>query len=903
MSLNVHAPNGACGSRPDRGRSFVPIAKAVLSARSDRDAWSISRGELWCLVSPIAGLPRLQGWKLHLAATASSAGRVLQRSLPLLLDAGVAFKFASTVEDVVDLNAPNFPRAGSGKFITAYPDDDAQLTELAQRLHAATVGEPAPAILSDRRYRPDSAVHYRYGAFQGATVLSNDGEYQTMLVDPQGELVEDRREPRFTPPPWARSPFAAAQPAHRPGAVLKLGGRFRVIEAVRHANKGGVYGGIDESDGREVILKEARAHVAGDARGHDARDVLRQEAAALEHLAALRIAPRPVALFEQGGHLFLAQERVPGVTLRRWVADAGTDVLPPPMAHGLALRLTDALGRAHDAGVVIRDFTPNNLIVTPDGDVRLIDLELAVVNPGEPDHDLGRGHHTPGYGAPEQLSGARPHPAADAFSLGATLCYLLCGEDPFFAPDIPVVRTQAQRLAEWLRSGPRALAIPASVAQLILELTDEDPDRRPTVMQAKGRLAAAVIGPAHELAGRTLEAPARLDDDAWKAAVQDAVAHTLTAMTAGHARLWPSTPFGAGTDPCNVQHGASGVLGVLCRAHATIDDGPSLLDAIATTARWIGERVERESRRPPGLYFGAAGIAWALFDAGRALDDAALMERALAVGLAQPPDWPGPDVTHGIAGLGLTLLHLWRATGAPELMEHASRCADTLAGRVEDGPGGIGWRCPPSFHSRFAGQRFYGFAHGTAGIGQFLLDMGVASGRGALVDLAGAAGDALIDAAVDIGGAGLAWPSGPDGAQDPLRYWCNGSAGIGTFLVRLHIVSGQRRHREAAEAAAVAVMQHKWRVGLAYCHGLAGNGDFLLDLAQLLGEGRFQAWAEDLATIMWSKRVMRHGGATFGDDSNALVADFNVGLGGILAFLLRLRRGGPRMWLDAVAAQ
>lgn len=155
MSLNVHAPNGACGSRPDRGRSFVPIAKAVLSARSDRDAWSISRGELWCLVSPIAGLPRLQGWKLHLAATASSAGRVLQRSLPLLLDAGVAFKFASTVEDVVDLNAPNFPRAGSGKFITAYPDDDAQLTELAQRLHAATVGEPAPAILSDRRYRPD----------------------------------------------------------------------------------------------------------------------------------------------------------------------------------------------------------------------------------------------------------------------------------------------------------------------------------------------------------------------------------------------------------------------------------------------------------------------------------------------------------------------------------------------------------------------------------------------------------------------------------------------------------------------------------------------------------------------------------------------------------------------------
>jgi hypothetical protein len=162
----------------------------------------------------------------------------------------------------------------------------------------------------------------------------------------------------------------------------------------------------------------------------------------------------------------------------------------------------------------------------------------------------------------------------------------------------------------------------------------------------------------------------------------------------------------------------------------------------------------------------------------------------------------------------------------------------------------------------------------------------------------------LVDAAVDVGGDGLAWPVGPDGAQDPLRYWCNGSAGVGAFLIRLHAVSGQRRHREAAEAAAVAVMQHKWSTGLAYCHGLAGSGDLLLDLAQLLGDRRYHAWAEDLATIAWSKRIMRGGSATFGDDPNALVADFHVGLGGILAFLLRLRRGGPRMWLDdAVVAQ
>jgi ABC-type multidrug transport system fused ATPase/permease subunit len=56
------------------------------------------------------------------------------------------------------LNAPNYPREGAGKFITVYPADDAQLVALAEQLHRATEGVPAPAILSDRPYLPGSAA-------------------------------------------------------------------------------------------------------------------------------------------------------------------------------------------------------------------------------------------------------------------------------------------------------------------------------------------------------------------------------------------------------------------------------------------------------------------------------------------------------------------------------------------------------------------------------------------------------------------------------------------------------------------------------------------------------------------------------------------------------------------------
>jgi len=885
-----------------RRQSLLPFVESFLRTRRDADDWSVSLDGLWCRVSPVDHQPREQGWKLHVAATAASAGAVLRRSLPVLLDARPAFKFASSIEDIANLNGPHYPREGSGKFITVYPDDDEQLTELAERLHRATAGQPAPAILSDRRWRADSTVHVRFGAFSGRMSISNDGEYQSMLLDPRGELVRDRREPRFTPPPWVDSPFTAPRSAARPGGSVTLGGCFRVVEAVRHANKGGVYYGV-HADGAEVVIKEARPHVAGDVRGGDARDVLRQEAAMLEQLAILGIAPRSLALFEQGGHLFLAQERVPGTTLRRWVTDTWDHEVPGPQARRIALQLSDAVRNAHEAGVVIRDLTPNNVIVTPTEDIRLIDLELAVATSADAEADLGRGRYTPGYGAPEQIAGEPASFAADAFSLGATLCYLLSGEDPIFAPDAPPVRTHRMRLAQWLRTGPRAQTISEPVTRLLVELADEDPARRSTVTEARDRLAAAPLRPAERVPRDALAELLALDDADWERAVRGILFHTLSAMDPEHRhRLWPSTIFGATSDACNVQHGAAGVLGVLCHAHATIDEEPRLLDAISVAARWIDARVGSGVRRPPGLYFGAAGIAWALHNAGLALDDGALVDRARQIALVQPADWPSPDVTHGVAGLGLTLLHLWRSTGSPALLQHANRCASTLVARAQRTEAGVSWRCPESFESRFAGKRFHGFAHGTAGIAQFLLDLGMATADDALVELASAAAEGLLVAAVDVGGGALAWPSEPDTAEEPLRYWCSGSAGIGGFFARLHVVTGDDRHRRTAEAAAVAVMQHRWRTGTAYCHGLAGNGDFLLDLAQLLGDRRYKSWAEDLAAIVWSKRIMREGYATFGDDPTALVADFNVGLGGILAFLLRLRRGGPRIWLDSGAA-
>jgi hypothetical protein len=258
-----------------------------------------------------------------------SAVLVTLRAAEVLIRNGCAFKVAVGLPHLHELVSVNADRGTSGKVITAYPADDEQFVRLAEELHQVTEHLPGPAILSDRPYRPGSLVHYRYGAFTGRTVLSNDGSYESMLVAPDGALVKDRRLAWFSPPPWVACPLddeAGAVPQSA-DAVL-LADRFVVRQAIRHGNKGGVYLGAEQTTGEEVVIKQARSHIGAMLDGTDARDRLRHEAALLGQLAPLGLTPRPVQLFEQQGHLFLAQERIPGITLAAWVSER-TDCHPP----------------------------------------------------------------------------------------------------------------------------------------------------------------------------------------------------------------------------------------------------------------------------------------------------------------------------------------------------------------------------------------------------------------------------------------------------------------------------------------------------------------------------------------------------------------------------------------------
>jgi hypothetical protein len=737
--------------------------------------------------------------------------------------------------------------------------------------------------------RPGGIVHYRYGAFGGSSVLSNDGSFQPVITGPDGRTVPDERRAWFSAPPWAVSPLPDPAPAKPSAKAVLIGGRFVVSQAIRHSYKGGVYRGTDQISRADVVLKQARPHTMSGLTGTDARDLLRHEADILDALAPLGLAPSKVALVTHQEHLFLAEEWIDGTTLRKWVSERilrDWDGRGAPFAEAVefAGRLVDLVAAVHAQDIVLRDLTPNNIMVTPDRRLRLVDLEHATRTGAR-----GSRIFTLGYAGPEQVAahrfGVAPGPQSDLFSLGATLFWLASGVHPLLMPDEPAERSYHERLGELIGGIGAHMPTVRRLSPLLLGLTADDPAQRWSLDDARAFLRTA---------GENDDDPVRAPKADIDRLITDGLTHVLGTTTPQAPRLWRSGHPESTSDPLAVQHGAGGVLAVLTRAARTLDD-KSLWRGLESVSEWIGQRLFTIDRVLPGLYFGRSGTAWALYDAARLLQDEELAARAVRLAKQIPLSWPNVDICHGVAGAGMAQLHLWQATGDAEFLHRATLAADNVLHAARERDGHLLWPIPDDFDSKLAGTTHYGFAHGAAGNGAFLLYAGLATGRAEYLGIARRAGDTLEAAAIRDGD-GAWWPYGDEVSLTAgVQHWCSGSSGVGTFLVRLWAATRERRFRDLAEAAAAAIRRDSWYSSLATCHGLPGDGEYLLDLADFTGRQRFRDWAGDLATMMAVRNTLQDGLMLLPDETGTdVTAGYATGLAGALAFLLRQRHGGTR---------
>jgi hypothetical protein len=311
----------------------------------------------------------------------------------------------------------------------------------------------------------------------------------------------------------ARADAPSSSPPTRVPQPGDLVGRYRLREILGVGGMGMVYAADDPELHRTIALKLIRTDVIT-ASGAELESRLRQEALAMAKISH----PNVVVVHDIGtigGHLFVAMEYVRGKTLRAWCASDGRtqpEIVEAFIAAG------NGLVAAHAAGLVHRDFKPENVLCGDDGRVRVTDFGLArgELQIGDPSfaeqplellaHDEGGSSSpsfatvtragqilgTPAYMAPEQLLGSAADARSDQFSFCVALFEALYKARPFPAKD---VRELARKMAlgELAHRPPDAsnAKVSARLHSIIARgLRYRSPERFPSMQALLDELAA-----------------------------------------------------------------------------------------------------------------------------------------------------------------------------------------------------------------------------------------------------------------------------------------------------------------------------------------------------------------------------------------------------------------------------
>jgi serine/threonine protein kinase len=254
-------------------------------------------------------------------------------------------------------------------------------------------------------------------------------------------------------------------------------GRFRLSARLGAGGMGVVYLGQARDTG-QVAIKVMRPE-AGDEDEFRAR--FRREVALLTRVQGL-CTVRVVEADTESDSPFLVTEYAAGPSLSEQVKRGGP--VDPEMLVGLATGLAEALVAIHGAGVVHRDLKPGNVILTQAGP-KVIDFGIAQALDGTVMTRTGRSMGSPGFMAPEQITGASGQ-ESDIFAWGLTVAYAASGRQPFGSGPAEVLPYRI------VHGTPDIAAVPPALLPLVEAAVSKDPNTRPTAADLLAWLTAAV---------------------------------------------------------------------------------------------------------------------------------------------------------------------------------------------------------------------------------------------------------------------------------------------------------------------------------------------------------------------------------------------------------------------------
>lgn len=302
-----------------------------------------------------------------------------------------------------------------------------------------------------------------------------------------------------------------------------LNNRYQLEEHLGAGGMAMVYRAHDLTLERTVAIKLLRKDFSDDP---DFRRRFHQEAKAAARLSH----PNIVTVHDFGlyaDQIFIVMEYVPGTDLKSLLKSRGKFSLED--ALDLAAQACAGIGYAHRSGLVHCDIKPQNMLVTPDNTLKVVDFGIArALTSISPDERSDVVWGSPQYFSPEQASGGAPSPASDVYSLGVVLFEMLTGRLPFNG-------TTAEELArlhrEALAPSPRRYnpAIPPALEQIVLKVLAKEPSSRYRTADQLGRVLVQYRQqqPAANGSAETFPAAPALSDSARRAALPPTPANSI----------------------------------------------------------------------------------------------------------------------------------------------------------------------------------------------------------------------------------------------------------------------------------------------------------------------------------------------------------------------------------------
>ncbi len=305
-----------------------------------------------------------------------------------------------------------------------------------------------------------------------------------------------------TNPDLARSGIAAATVADPSGPVTGipsqipnghvLSNRYRLTERIAAGGMGEVWRGTDELLGRPVAVKLLAARHAADEQFRERFRAEARYAASLSHPGIAQVYDYGESAAAPGGNLpmagvaYLVMELVEGEPLSATLAREGR--LTADATLDIVAQAARALAVAHAAGIAHRDIKPGNLLITPDGQVKVTDFGIARAMLGAHLTQSGMVMGTAQYVSPEQASAGPITTATDIYSLGVVAYECLAGRPPF-AAETPIALALAH-----VKDRPLRLPddVPPRVAALVGQMLAKDPADRPASAELVADRATAL---------------------------------------------------------------------------------------------------------------------------------------------------------------------------------------------------------------------------------------------------------------------------------------------------------------------------------------------------------------------------------------------------------------------------